>query len=792
MFDNIDLNPEELEWLAARLENPKDFAETFLINPADGSKFQSNIVQDFIFTSNKLVNYVCAHRRSGKCVEGSSLVLHPETLIPTRIDQLEGITKTLTFDFTDNKVYWVPCSWVRSGCKHCRRISLIDGTSIIVSDDHRVFESKHGWIEAKDLEAGAKILVPNEIPVFGDLEITEERAEFLIDVALTTDELPEEVFRLNKPSLRLFVEKFWRATGRVLRNGALIVFTLRSTVLSDDLQHLLHRFGITSYKGEEGLVWLENEIDIRLFLNLVNTPTEILEVKSSRHWLHVKENIPVGWRDVYDMCVDHEDHNFLINDVVVHNSYGLVSYTIWYLVTHPNAEVVYFAPGTAQLESFINDFDNFLNNSPLLLSMKARYGNLKKPFIKRTFTNGATLELYIPTDKRRGISANMLIVDESQDITPEQWQVITPIMAGHAQVIGTVKVFIAGTLRNPFGKFYERVEKLGPDSVTGVLKLPVDKNPDWSDEMIEQIRLITSEEEFNIEWLLRVGIYTNSVFRLEDITRASQSDWAYGPQNSVAHRARFIGIDWDKSLDAGTNIVVGQYDPGTKNLQIIDRHEEERHQFTFSKAVEKAFSFCDKYKPELLICDKGQGEPQFEMLIDLSNKYPEVGMINRVRQLGFNQKIFTIDPVTFKEEQKPVKEFLVSQFQYKMQESQFQFPGSDMLLRNQLLNYRVVDRTPTKTKYIDTNEHLIDCILFILYGIYMLYEDNTGRYRIDNWEFRTVNAEDILKITGEESILPSIMGVRYSDDNSGIYRSPVGPPAGAMSYKEYMDHWRKT
>ena len=51
-------------------------------------------------------------------------------------------------------------------------------------------------------------------------------------------------------------------------------------------------------------------------------------------------------------------------------------------------------------------------------------------------------------------------------------------------------------------------------------------------------------------------------------------------------------------------------------------------------------------------------------------------------------------------------------------------PADDTLLQEQFLSYKKVSETANTVKFTSVNEHIIDCHLFALYGIWMCFESN--------------------------------------------------------------------
>lgn len=726
-FDPKDLRPEVKKAFIESRESVLKFAEHFLIDPTLGTPFRATYPQRFILDSKKRDIWVCVHRRAGKCVTGDTLVIDPVTLKPTPISQASQFKTTLSFDFTTNKTTWVPCTWVESGMKKCLKIELESGTSVSLSTDHQVFCIKRGWVRASQLQLGDKILAPTTLEIFGDLHPDEDDIYLDVEFSILSNKVSDAVYKYTKESLTIFLREFFLEKGRLLHQHNCLAFMIWSRNLALDLRHLLNRFGVHSRIDEDGNLFITEDMDKSTFLSSIGIDHVITETRSSRKWETVTSIRKLGERPVYDLSVDHEDHNFIGNDLVLHNSYSLTVAALWHAIMKPNQKIVVFAPSSIQINEFFDVLDKWIAKNPFLQALKANEGNHKTPQ-KRSFTNGSTIQGYLMglagsiEGAKKGITADIVFVDEAQLLDEDDWKVINPIMHGDKFRMGKVRSYIAGTTPdNPTNYYYEKIYKLRPADHEERVYIPITENIEYTQEMREQIRLSTPINIWTTEWLLELGEADTAVFRKSDIQACSQGDWEYGTQNIDESRVRFIGVDWDKA-QAGTNIAVFQYDPMMKTTEIIYREEVARDKFTYMNACSLILELFEAYRPELVIADQGQGEVQWEYLQMESEKLGSQ-LAGRLIKKAFNEKIEVPNAQTNELDKKLLKPFLVGMLQKQLQERRFRLPRHDETLANQLLGYKVVKTTLNTTKYTTHNEHIIDCCLFCMYGIWFLYEN---------------------------------------------------------------------
>lgn len=1134
-FDPKDLPANVKQAILASRESPLKFAENLLIDPTLGTRFKATYPQKFILGSTKRDTWICVHRRAGKCITGDTLVIDPITLIPTPISEASHFTKTLTFDFDTNKVIWADCTWIQSGSKKCIKIECESGIGISLSDDHLVFCSVRGWVKSSQLRIGDKILSPTNLEIFGNLAPESNDLELDVDFTFGYNKVSPAVYQYDKKSLTIFLREIFLAKGRILHQLNSVAFMFWNRNLSLDIRHLLLRLGINSRIDEDGNLFIEEVEDKSLFLNCIGIEHVVTEIRPLRRWETITNLKTLGLRPVYDLSVDHKDHNFIGSDIVLHNSYSLTITSLWHALFKDNQKIVVFAPSSIQINEFFDVLDKWIAKNPFLAAMQDAVGNHKNPQ-KRTFSNGSTIQGYlmglsgsiegakkgitadvvicfpenqrvltdvgwvpigdvvnkgigtkalsispegrlewkkiikrmshtinnpefteiitpygslvctnnhpiltargykeaqhlvvgdtiyyeksilnnrretnpdrhlarrwvlckanqdlnqcqtypstwtsseglvaleiqqidsaIPSSSERsnqsGIRENLLAssftvptrdnsnledvllfrkeanytgdtrfsrpnsvgclvcrrwidiqreyenqytrilskrelldsstsiedaigscssyrgrekgkeiilfggqvsssnqfntqdsenpsrinaaqnygsrtysksqqdlynlsenfysfppslvstddlsrlqeisqevvynleiednhtyhvegitnhnCDEAQLFDEEDWRVIAPIMRGDKFRMNKIRTYVAGTTPdNPTNYYYEKIYKMSATPKEEKVYIPVIDNPEYTEEMCEEIKNSTPLNIWTTEWLLELGETDSAVFRKSDIEKACQYDWEYGPQNIDENKVRFIGVDWDK-VQAGTNVAVFQYDPISRITQVIYREEVAREKYTYINACNLIADLYEVYRPELVIADQGQGEVQWEIL-QLESQKRASGLAERLVKLAFNSKIEVPNPQTAELESKPIKPFLVGQLQQKFQEGLFRIPRHDETLSNQLLAYKVLRQTDKTTKYTTHNEHIIDCCLFTMYGIWWLYENilesNFGRdhskMKIYNDQNEPIQQfqEDIFwsSLAGPRNVGPGVQLPRTSIDD---------------------------
>lgn len=753
------LSPEEKQQLLGLYEDPIKFCEAFVLNPDWDEDTQPE--------SEK-------HFKASYCVAGHSRVLDPLTLRPTPIDQLEHADRTLCFDFGTNVPVWAPCSWFASGDRECIKVYLAGRSPLIVTQEHGVFEAKRGWIEAGQLRSGDSILRPNTLPVFGLLSPGAEHVATVAEQSMTQRRLADEIFLYDRATLCLFMRTLWEGWGRATCHGYVLNFRLFDQGVARDLHHLLHRLGVDSSFDEDWCLAVHDAIDRSLLLNAMGYEVPVLKVQSPRRWETVTDVKSVGKLPTFDLSVDHQDHNFLVDDVVVHNcqrfvmgskkkntwvcihrragkSYCMTLLALYFAVTQRKKKIIVFAPSSAQMQEFFTNIDNWIAANKAFQDMvDPSRPNRDSPNFQRSFINGSFISGHLTgtkkgvSENKRGITADFVFVDEAQLLKDADWKVVLPIISAdiHRRRRGGVKAYIAGTVTEPNGHYYKKIHAIG-DEVHGpqddIIFKSIMDNEDITPDERDQFRAETTADAWTTEWLLQVGDMDNSVFRVPDVRWAgSHGTWDMGPEmididpltGLYRQQLRYMGIDWDK-VGTTSHISIVQYDPVRQSMNTLYMYQMPRDQLQYINACNLVLDLYLAYQPELVVADQGAGEMQWEYLYWQAEQRNIPGFQERLIKLPMHQKVTSINPQTGLEEKKRVKQFLVGQLARKLQERKWVYPINPMekhdlgkQMELELLGFKVKRENESgDLVFEDGHDHWISAHLFALWGIYLQHEN---------------------------------------------------------------------
>jgi hypothetical protein len=265
-----------------------------------------------------------------ECVVGETRVIDAETGRWVRIEDVASgqaaLPSTLACDqdlrYQQRRVLRA----TSSGSRMAYRVHTALGRRLMATAEHPLL-TPTGWRALATIRPGDHLAAPRSLPAFGRRRWPRHRLIALADLIAEGNlcVLPEDVFELDAESLAVLV------TRLIARREAVTCDTF-SRAVAEGLQHLLLRLGVVSricdHISETMCRWVVERIDREQ------------AAASHVYWDRVVSVEPVGIYPTYDLEIE-GDHNFLANDLVVHNShassFALLAYASAYLKVHHGA-----------------------------------------------------------------------------------------------------------------------------------------------------------------------------------------------------------------------------------------------------------------------------------------------------------------------------------------------------------------------------------------------------------------------------------------------------------------------
>jgi hypothetical protein len=395
---------------------------------------------------------------------------------------------------------------------------------------------------------------------------------------------------------------------------------------------------------------------------------------------------------------------------------------LWYAFTHANSKQVVATPYESQITLIFDMLRQFIESTPELndsvesmvksptQTIKLKNGSIIKGFTAGTRSGAAGGSL-------RGQAADWLYMDEVDYMTDDDFETIYAIALEAPERIG---VWISSTPTGRRGKFWAACQ---PDSGWTEFYYPTMVNPEWSPAMERELRGMFSEQGYIHEVLAEFGDETIGVFKKEYIDRARHEYHYITLPHYKAIRA--IGVDWDKYGDA-TQIVIMEWNNAVRKLQVINRVEISKGDFTLDNAVNKIIELNEIYKPKMIYIDRGYGEYQVETLRKYGMDHEREGcnLHKIIRPVSFAEAKELLDPFTKVKDKKPIKHFMVNQLQILFERDSIMISEYDEMIIRQLENYQVIKKTKNGVPvFTDEDEHALDCMMLCVLGFVEQYPD---------------------------------------------------------------------
>ena len=336
---------------------------------------------------------------------------------------------------------------IRVPSKPTLRIKTRLGFTLDVAETHPLYTTA-GWRRSRELNRGDCVAVLRQGGEFTDKPVQRDHivraANNLCDGehVKTDARIPDWVFDLSEKNTCLFLSRLWSLATENAKPKPKITYCTPSRDLAFDVRALLLKFGIpASVKANKVDVCCSDRYTVRVetrdgrqqFLRLFN-PTD---KPSGDHgtvtvlWDKIESIESGGDQSCWDIEVD-TYHNYTLDGVLSHNSTTLAARGIAHSAIVPFFSTLYVTPLFETVRRFSQNYVRpLIEQSPvksLLVSNKQNHS-----VFQRTFRNNSQMIFsfaFDSPDRVRGVSADKVSYDESQDIDKDFLSVINECMSG--------------------------------------------------------------------------------------------------------------------------------------------------------------------------------------------------------------------------------------------------------------------------------------------------------------------------------------------------------------------------
>ncbi len=469
----------------------------------------------------------------------------------------------------------------------------------------------------------------------------------------------------------------------------------------------------------------------------------------------------------------------------VGKTYALAVLTLWACVVHKYYDVLVICPDDGQVSEIFEQIGAFIDATPSLQDTVT--SRTKSPQLIQ-FKNGSTIKGKTTgaSSKKeaaglRGKGANLVIIDEAAYLAEEDFKAIIPIITGDKykkQDGNVVRTFAASTPRNSTGRYYDWCKD--STKIWHEIHVPISQNPDFSADEIAERRALCNEMEWLSEQEAEFLDSGTNAFRTSDIESARE-DYRYMEKGDGGnpHVKRALSADWDK-VQAGVNILVAEWVPGTKQVKVIYREEVPKSAYTLSIGVQRVIALSEAFKPDHVYVDRGFGEMAVEQLKLHGIKNPGSRLHQITKGFMFNENIEVRDPFDGRTIKKQFKALMVNNMMKLLEDKSFKFSVYDLIFYEQLKKYQIISTGANSISTTRKNEHIIDAAGLACYAIYANYKD----------EIKFVPASTVRSVPAPK-VVPSKQTIEREKDLFSNMRSAItetrtylGMGRGTLSSKE--------
>ena len=418
------------------MDDPVKWAQAFLrafdpitkeMKPWTARWYQVEMLRD---KSTRKV-YRCG-RRIGKCLPGHVRIYDPTTGERIRVDELYKRGKAHLVTMTDD--YKLSPHFTNeildNGIHEVFRVTTKTGRHIDATGNHPLFTA-HGWIPIDELKASDKVALASNMNFFGKQQISNKRINLLIDEVNKTNNVPDIVFKLTKKWTAVFLSKLKWLTNK---DTSLIYLSNSNKTLTEDIQHLLLKFGINSSITKDKDIYLltidtiqDNSIPKDIYdlieedrliqhiaisklcnyesINSYNKTTDVQRSKLKEYAEVLNNDDLKAFADgefIFDEIVSIESlgemqtydfsipftMNFVVEDFITHNTETMVVDMLHMAYTHRNFRILMAAPYDNQIRNMFTRLNELIAESPLV--KQAVVSTTKNP-AKIEFANGSMI-----------------------------------------------------------------------------------------------------------------------------------------------------------------------------------------------------------------------------------------------------------------------------------------------------------------------------------------------------------------------------------------------------------------
>lgn len=389
-------------------------------------------------------------RGGGKCVAGDTLIFTSQGI--KKIEDIAGNVQDHVKKYTPGlKIYgkggWRDCEYVWSnGSGATIKITTNRERILNATPNHPIRVMKNGlpvWVNMEDLNIGDKIIIENEYQWFEDHNdlTTEDAYELGLN---TTDEVPPIVFGASRDSMKAFLSGYFEQLVVFNSNNNTFKINCKNKTVKYTIQFFLKLFDINTiasiFYPKGFLLTTTSFIKFNTKIGFINK-TKLNEFEEYLRFTnqyseddeYIKKIEP-SFAKTYDVYIP-DDHSFVSNGFISHNSYLLAIYSLLRCLFYPEHKVVIAGASFRQSKLVFEYAENIWRTSPVLRSVCDDYSGPAHDIDRWNLRINDSLIMAIPIgptgDKIRGLRANTIVCDEFAALNVDVYETV---ISGFASV----------------------------------------------------------------------------------------------------------------------------------------------------------------------------------------------------------------------------------------------------------------------------------------------------------------------------------------------------------------------
>jgi len=401
---------------------------------------------------------------------------------------------------------------------------------------------------------------------------------------------------------------------------------------------------------------------------------------------------------------------------------------VFHAFTQGDQRILVTAPQKIHTEEIFNRVRGFIHRNPLL-SQSVEH-DISSPIYKIEISNKSTISGFALGARGkteglavRGQNADRIYIDE-MDYADEKAIIggLFPIMQT------TAKVYFTGfSTPTGFKSIYYKICEDDPKYREFHYNYKV--LPHWKE--VEKDKVNYTELDWCHEMLAEWGESEEGVYKPSYIDKALRA-YSYKDQmiTGPVHGWRYvIGADWNEKHGAEI-CVIGQNISGGY-FQVVDLRSVEKSEFTQISSVQALVEMNQRWRPEKIYVDAGNGSTNFELLKKMSLQERKAGgnritarILDILKKYDSGASIVSRDPVTHEARKAPAKPYMVNASIRAFEQGFIRISSEDKILESQFRNYIIQRISPSGTPVYgmrdkSVQDHRLDAFNLAMVGFYI-------------------------------------------------------------------------